>query len=1300
MINPYQKTLRVALAVGEGEELLPGVLRKADDSLQFGRIGSLEPLAMPFGQNSWDLLLAGLDFPGLQWKLQNGGIRCPVVILVEAQREGEALDLLETGLISDYILTNRAQIKRLPYVLKAAAGRGRIRGNWRADGQMGVLQEAVYQIAEASEKAESLDALLPRIHEIIGRVMPAGNFYISLYDPADEMLSFPYFVDEQDVLEETSYKARRGLTEFVLRSGKSLLCAKNSQLRLSISGEVDAIGPPSEIWLGVPLIVDGISIGAMVVQHYSDPEAYGETEQRMLEFVSSQVAMVIRRKQDQDALRASEERFRGVFENTNVGLARLSPEGKFLLANPAILKMLGCSSLDELQKLDRYPEVLGMLAQYQHFLKQLVEKDELRGYELTWLKADGSVIYVREDARLVRDESGKPLYYEALVEDISERRRAENALQEKVLALQSLAEIDREVLAADNARAIMELVCERLASLMHAPKAVILTSEKFPSNIMVATHGFNDVSELGLRLEETARSSRFKRLEAFNISDWEKTSPHLTEIKDREGLRALIGEPFSTTSGLQGLLVALDTQKRIWTADEIQLLRLMAGQAALAIEKIHLLNSARRRASEFASLSQVAGELMGRRDIRTLLSLIVRKASELYEASDAFIYMYEEKNEELRLVAASKGHPNAEKILKLGEGLAGKVAQTRESIILRDYSTWEHREFDDDTPPVHAVMEIPMIYGGSLIGILGVKLADPAREFNREDTMPLSLLAEQAASAIHNLRLFSQIQDRNRELDRLSRVSTLLLTGVSSDATALCRSIAELLVSEFNYSNCSVWLVTEDDLTLVRGAAAGPFTDTMRDSLLTTRGPGVIARSLRENSTINLKDVRESPDYIPSWDAARSELVVPMRSGERSVGVIDLQSEDLEAYGPDDVRLLETIASRAALMLEHVRLYQQTEHRLQQLTMLSNIDAAIASSLDLQVTLNILVSQISMHLRADAVDVLLFNPNLQMLEYAIGRGFRGSGVRRVSLLLGEDQAGHAAMDRSVVSVVDLSSSQVVLAHPERIAGEDFVSMFAVPLIAKGQLKGVLELFFRSEVESNPDWVHFLETLARQAAVAVEDARLFNDLQRSFTDQAAACDASVEAWARLSCVVQKEPDWLLNVLSDLSLRVGRRMGLAEENIAHLHRGVLLHDVGKLVIPDIILSKESPLTADEWQTVRDHPNHAFNLLQPIAFLRPALHIPLCQYERWDGSGHPRGLKAREIPLEARIFSVVNVWTMLQCDRPGRTAVDGRQAAEFLREQAGRMFDPEAVEAFLELLPEIGSLQEMVHAIIPAD
>jgi PAS domain S-box-containing protein len=1052
-----------------------------------------------------------------------------------------------------------------------------------------------------------------------------------------------------------------------------------------LKGEVDAIGPASAIWLGVPLIVGGAPIGVMVVQHYHDRHAYGETEQRMLEFVSSQVAMVIHRKRMYEALRSSESSFRGVFENATVGLARTTPDGEILLANIAMVHMLGFESLEALKSRNLWQDGFAEGYSRQDFIDRMTREGEVRGLEVGWLKADGSVIYVRESAWAIHDETGRILYYESVVEDITDRRRAEAAVQEKIEALQLLAEIDREILAVEDADSILSLVCRHIAGLVRAPKSAIVAMEGGSRRFITATHGFSDDGRLDEEFAEAIHKGMLERWTSFAIGQISGKSRYMPNLVERENIQALVMEPFHVSSNSVGALVVFDTNARQWTEDETQMVRLLAGQAALVLEKNRLLTDARHRANEFSSLYQVAVEVMSRRDLSTVLNLIVEKAAGFYRVSNAFIYLFDEIHQDVVLSVVSNPELMLGTTLKLGEGMAGRVAATLQPMILDDYGAWDARARVYEGHRVKAVLEVPMLYGGNLIGILGIESVDSSRKFNENDQRSLSLLAEQAASAIFNARLFSEIGDRNRELDRLARASSTLLLGVSSDIPTLCRSIANLLASEFHNSHCCIWLIKEDGLTLERAGVAGPFVELIRPALLTTKGPGVIAKAIRTKDSIRVEDVRSYDDYIEGWDKAMSELVVPLRTGDRTLGVIDLQNQSPNSYSDDDVRLIELIASQAALMVEHVRLYLQTDERLHQLTVLSNIDAAIASSLDLQVTLNILVSQISMHLETDAVDVMLLNPHLQMLEYAAGRGFRGNAIRRVSLLLGEDQAGVAALERTVVTEYDLFAPQVPLRHPERIAGEDFVSMYAVPLVAKGQTKGVLELFYRHLVEPDPGWIHFLEILARQAAVAVEDASLFNDMQRSFTELAVAYDAAIEGWARVLQMRHHEPDDLSQTLASLMLDMAHRMDMPEAEMSHIYRGVLLHDIGKLDISDKILLKPGPLTPKEWEVVHHHPIFAYDFLQSIAYLRSAMNIPYCHHERWDGNGYPRGLKEREIPLEARIFSIVKVWTILQYERPFRPAWSREQATAYVKEQSAKEFDPELVDVFLGMLEE---------------
>ncbi len=291
------------------------------------------------------------------------------------------------------------------------------------------LQEAVYRISQAADKAPDLDRLFKDIHEIISTVMPAGNFYIALYDEKEGMISFPYFVDEVDV-PSPPQKLGRGMTEYVLRTGKSLLCDQALDEELQRRGEVEMVGVSSPIWLGVPLIIDNKPIGVMTVQHYSDPHAYGHAELQMLEFVSSQVAKAIDKKRSEEALRKSEERYRNLFEQIPTGIYRTTPDGKIIMANPTLINMLGYSSFKELSSMDLEREGF----EHQHhrkMFKELVEREgEVKGLEGSWLKKDKSIIFVRENARAILGKDGLVAYYEGTVEDITERKRLEQQLQQ------------------------------------------------------------------------------------------------------------------------------------------------------------------------------------------------------------------------------------------------------------------------------------------------------------------------------------------------------------------------------------------------------------------------------------------------------------------------------------------------------------------------------------------------------------------------------------------------------------------------------------------------------------------------------------------------------------------------------------------------------------------------------------------------------------------------------------------------------------------------------------------------------
>ncbi|MCL4272997.1 MAG: response regulator [Anaerolineales bacterium] len=183
----------------------------------------------------------------------------------------------------------------------------------------------------------------------------------------------------------------------------------------------------------------------------------------------------------------------------------------------------------------------------------------------------------------------------------------------------------------------------------------------------------------------------------------------------------------------------------------------------------------------------------------------------------------------------------------------------------------------------------------------------------------------------------------------------------------------------------------------------------------------------------------------------------------------------------------------------------------------------------------------------------------------------------------------------------------------------------------------------------------------------------------------AYDATIEGWSRAMDLRDRETEGHTLRVTDLSIKLARRMGISEGELIFIRRGALLHDIGKLGVPDAILHKASSLSDDEWKIMRQHPQFAYDMLYPIEYLRPALDIPFCHHEKWDGTGYPRGLKGRDIPLSARIFAVVDVWDAVTSDRPYRPAWDKKKAMDHINEQSGIHFDPKVVVEFNEMMKD---------------
>ena len=527
-------------------------------------------------------------------------------------------------------------------------------------------------------------------------------------------------------------------------------------------------------------------------------------------------------------------------------------------------------------------------------------------------------------------------------------------------------------------------------------------------------------------------------------------------------------------------------------------------------------------------------------------------------------------------------------------------------------------------------------------------------------------------------------QQRESELEAIASVSAALRTTKTFDEmlSHLLDHTIELIHAQggsiwlYDAANDRINLTTWRDWnnTTYMTTSVRPWQDIT--GLVISTGQAIISREFRNDPRI----IEENWSQIPEGIGG---ACIPLHSDESVIGVMFVTVTLPREITPGELRVLNALAEIGGNALHRTRLHEQTVRQLERLDTLHTIDLLISNTLDLGVTLDFLVSLVAKQLEVDAVVILLFNRESQRLEYAAGTGFLSPLIKTANVRIGEGFAGRIVLERRMIRLSELSAEENPI-FSKILKSEKFVSYIGIPLASKGEISGVLEVLHRSVLTPDPDWLAFLETLGGQAAIAIENAFLFRNLQRSNFELALAYDATIQGWSHALDLRDKETEGHTLRVTDMSLKLARAMGLSDDQLVHVRRGALLHDIGKMGVPDSILLKPNQLTPDEWEIMRQHPQLAHEWLAPLSYLGPALEIPYCHHEKWDGTGYPRGLKGDLIPLSARIFAVVDVWDALTSDRPYRPAWSQEQTLDYIRDNSGAHFDPSVVDAFLRNQP----------------
>jgi PAS domain S-box-containing protein/putative nucleotidyltransferase with HDIG domain len=792
-------------------------------------------------------------------------------------------------------------------------------------------------------------------------------------------------------------------------------------------------------------------------------------------FFTAVIVDVTSRQREGERLIVSERQYRRLFESAKDGILILDAEtGMITDVNPFLVDLLGYSR--EVM-LERYIWELGflkdILANKDNFL-ELRQKEYIRYDNLPLETASGRRVNVEFVSNVYLVNQRKVIQCNVL--DITERKRAEEQIIYQAYLLGNISD------------------------------AVIATDE----NLLITSWNGSCERIYGWKAQEVIGKPTDQVLQAEFVG---RTRDEVLNQLRNEG--EYFGEVLQRTK--DGLIVTVEGHSKALRDESGKISGFVTANRDITDRK-RADAEVKRLADEFKALYETAYELTTQHDTNLLLQDIANRAKRLLDAGRCGIHLHEAANREFVFaISTDSAHPAIQTRLKWGEGLVGKVAEARETIIVDHYSHWEHRRpYHAGISGMESVIGAPMIYRGELLGVITVGDGIPtSRKFTQDDAGLLSLFAEYAASAVH-----------------------------------------------------------------------------------------------------------------------------------------------------------------------HNRLLAETQQNLRRVKALHQIDQAICSNLDLAMTMNLFLLHASTQLVVDAADVLLLNPITNTLEFVAGIGFKTPALQHTHLRLGFGLAGRAALERKMITIPDLKREIDGLERSPFIEAENFVAYRAAPLISKGKVNGVLEVFHRRPVQPDEDWNDFVDTLAGQAAIAIENALMFENLQRSNADLSLAYDATIEGWSRALDLRDNETEGHTLRVTELSLRLARSLGIEGAELVHFRRGALLHDIGKMGVPDAILFKPEKLSQEEWQVMMRHPDLAIEMLSPIAYLKLALDIPYCHHEKWDGTGYPRGLEGAEIPLAARIFSVVDVWDALRSDRPYRPAWEETNVLEYLRSEAGKYFDPRVVETFLRM------------------
>jgi len=1131
-----------------------------------------------------------------------------------------------------------------------------------------LVQEVTYRISGLAQSSQTLDELYAAIHASIGELMPAQDFYIATYDPLTDLISFPYEAGSNDTNTSPIHPGK-SLTGYVLRTGKPLLISGYAFEQMVQAGEFELVGKPSVDWLGVPLMTQsGATIGVLGIETYDPAVRLGEKEKDVLTFVSSQVGMAVERKWAEEALRESEEKSRGLIENAYDGITLIDEQALVVEWNAAQEQITGIPKAEALGLpiWDMQFQAAGNTSRTSQLLERIRQSTlqmTLSGQipkagqysEQTIRRRNGAIRIVQTLNFPIKTHKGYMIG--GISRDITQEKQAAQVLFEREQRYRSIFEYAPVGIFQSTPQGKYVYVNPEMARLFGYESAQELMDSINQTDIAAALY-INRNAHAAI-VAETLLVERWKQYEIlYRRKDG---SAMIATLTIRAALDTRDGKTYLT-----GFIEDITERRRTEEALRMDEIRLQA--------MLHL-------------------NQMTEASLEEITNFCLEQAVLLTSSKLGYLALLDSEEKQLNISYWSK-----EPLPEIGVltpamvmdvalvNLLGKVVHLRKPIIHNADLAVE--DAVNETPPGHLPlarqMNVPIFDGNKIVAVAGV--GNKAGDYDQSDVNQLTLLVQGMWRMVMRKKAQEEIRLQAARAEALLRVAARLNAQLNLDN--LLKTVCDEAAHALNTPVSSVILYDSQQKTMVCSEAYGLPPDFVQNFRPIDRL--VFDRMIEQYGTLAvIRDLQEKLEFInlaqfQTYDLHTLAMAVMVRE-DKLVGAIAVASQHtLRQFSQDELTLLKGIGDQAAQAILNNRLFADVQRHLHYVRLLHEVGLVIsASTTDLPFSLNVILSQVAAQLKVDAVDILLLNSDNGHLEYTAGCGFLTGDSQDTSITL--EWSGYSQLNpgNRILQFPHLDEAGFDPARARQVKAEGFASYFGSPLVIKNQTRGLLEVFHRSPLDPDQEWLDFLEALSIQVAVGIDNIVMFENLQNTNFELEQAYDTTLEGWSRALDLRDRETEGHSRRVTDMTVALGQALGLGPEELVHLRRGALLHDIGKMGVPDEILRKPDRLTEDEWLKMRMHPKFAYDLLKPVAFLRPALDIPYCHHEKWDGTGYPRGLKGEAIPRSARIFAILDVWDALNADRPYSAAWPEDQIITYIQSQKGLHFDPQIVDVFMKNL-----------------